>query len=301
LDMMSWMTNQYLEDTKSLVQRPSRLTMANPLEALFRIVFLDTMTLSDIVDNRLQEIRLASQGGSELEASIGAWRWMLMQAQLRLPILRTTITDLTRKGPLRPQPSRQSPDFWLLVARVRQRISAVIARADEIDAALRAELSILESRKQLNESSSISRLTELAFVFVPMSFIASAFSMQVQELQPPPHLTTFVLAAFIAVFFAYMVRLFFNSRIFGKGSRRIQRAARKHGQIQDGQAVPAGLYLTFFLSKVPLYFFSIYGIILACSAPVVWLWVDRGDVDSGFKAVLTVVVILTLPLSTFAS
>lgn len=270
--------------------------MADPLEALFRIVFLDTMTLSSIIDNRLHEIRLASQGGFQLETSIGALRWTLMQAQLRLPILRATIADLTRRRRSRPQFAKPSPGSRTLASRVRQRIAAVAAKAEELDAALRDELSILESRKQLLESSNISRLTELAFFFVPLTFVTSAFSMQVQELQLAPPVKSFLVAAFIAVFWTYMFRLLFNGRAFKKVSRKTERAARKYGQVQECQAVPAGVYFSFLLRGIFVYFFSMCGVFSVCLASILALWVGRSEIDSGFKTVLTVAVIFTLPL-----
>ncbi|KAK5651617.1 hypothetical protein OQA88_11890 [Cercophora sp. LCS_1] len=258
------------------------------------------MTLSNIVDNRLQEIRLASQGGSQLEASIAPWRRTLMQVQLRLPILRKTMGDLTRTRPSNLKFPKASSNFRLLVNRVHQRITAVAKQAEEIDAALRAELSILESRKQLLESSNISRLTELAFVFIPLTFVASTFSMQVQELHLGPPLKTFFLAAFVAVFSTYAVRFFFNSRAFRKASRKTERAARKHGQVQEGQAVPTGVYLSFVSRGALLYFFSVYGVVLVCITSLVWLWAAKGEMDKGFKAVMTMAVIFTLPLASIS-
>lgn len=300
MDMISWMTNQCLRDPKDLLGSPLPVVMANPVEALFRIIFLDTMMLSDVFDNTLQEIRLASLEDSKLQASIDEWRQMLAQAQLRLPTLQTSIADFIRDASDWPSLSESdtslSNDFQSLVSRLSQRIAAVIRRTEKIDAALRAELSVLVSRKQLLESSSITKLTELAFVFIPLSFIASTFSMQVQELQPPPRLATFILAAFLAVVLAYVVRFFLNSRAFDKISRRTEQAVRRYSQVPGGQPVPTAAYVNFGVWAILFYFTSVYGIVLACLSAVVWLWVGQGHTNHGFKAALTVVVVLTLPL-----
>jgi hypothetical protein len=298
--MMSWMTNQYLRDHNALANGRHLLAIANPVEALFRIIFLDTMTLSDIFDNTLQEIRLASLEDSKLQASIGEWRRMLAHAQLRLPTLRTSVTrfihDASGRHPLFESDSDMSHDFWVLAPRARQRISAVIKRTEEVDTALRAELSVLESRKQLLESSSVTRLTELAFVFVPLSFVASTFSMQVQELQSPPPLTTFVITASLAVFLAYVVRLFLNSRAFGQVSLVVEDMTRRYNQIPEGESVPTGAYMKLGVSSMLFHLGSIYGVVLVCLGAIVWVWVGLGQVNGGFKAAVTLVVVLTLPL-----
>ncbi|KAK0711822.1 hypothetical protein B0H67DRAFT_647167 [Lasiosphaeris hirsuta] len=303
MDMLSWMTNQCLGGPESLIDNPCLLALTNPAEALFRIIFLDTMTLSDVFDDTLQQIRLASLEDSELQVSIGGWRLMLLQAQLRLPALDASISDFIHHAsgwPLRPASDTGNfelpHDCRLLVSRARQRISAVIKRAEEVDVALRAELSILESRKQLLESSSVTRLTELAFVFVPLSFVASTFSMQVKELQSPPPLTTFILVASLTVFLAYVLRLFLNSRIFSRISRKTEQAARGYSQVPKGQPVPSGVYMNFVIWSVLLHSASVYGVVLVCLCSVVWLWAGRGQVDDGLKAVLTVVFVITLPL-----
>lgn len=275
LDMMSWMTNQCVRDHNAFSNGRHPLAIANPVEALFRIIFLDTMTLSDIFDNTLQEIRLASLEDSKLQASIGEWRRMLAYAQLRLPTLRTSVTrfihDASGRNPLSELDSEMSHDFWVLAPRARQRISAVIKRTEEVDAALRAELSVLESRKQLLESSSVARLTELAFVFVPLSFVASTLSMQVQELQSPPLLTTFIIAASLAVFLAYIVRLCLNSRACGQVSLKVKKTTRQYDQIPDGGSVPTGAYMTFSIRSLLFLLDSVYGAVLVCLGPTTWV------------------------------
>ncbi|KAK0638650.1 hypothetical protein B0T16DRAFT_462411 [Cercophora newfieldiana] len=299
-DIMSWVTNQCSLDIGGLKEKPALVAMKSPIEAIFRVIFFDTMTLSDVFDNSLQEIRLASLEDTELEASIGIWRQMLIQAQLRLPTLQNTIHDLTGYGLPRSRRSDLSPDFRMLLARVRRRIAAVTTRAREIDVAFRAELSVLESRKQLLESSSVTRLTELAFFFVPLSFVASTFSMQVREFENSPPLSMFFLVAFCMVFLAYVLRFFLASRAFGKIGRETERGARYYGQIQDSQPVPTSTYMLFMFWNAVFYFSSVYGVVLASVGAVIWLLVEKGQQNSGFKAMLSVVIALTLPLAAAA-
>ncbi|KAK3361316.1 hypothetical protein B0T24DRAFT_642950 [Lasiosphaeria ovina] len=299
VDMLSWMTNQCLRGPPGLLMEPASLTLSNPIEASFRVVFFDTMALCDVFDNVLHEIWLASLEDSELESSIGIWRQMLTQAQLRLPTLLDTIDGMAGTGfhQSASTTSNLSPDSLVLVGRVRQRISAVTKRVEEINATFQAELSVLVSRKQLLESSSVTRLTELAFVFIPLSFAASAFSMQIQELQSPPPLTTFILAASLTMCVAYLVRISVSDRVFGRISRHTERAARRYGEVPDGRSVPKGTYVYVTFRTCLSYIASTSGVVLACVGALAWLWARSGLADSGLKAVLTAVVVLVLSLS----
>ena len=295
------MTNQCVRDHNAFANGRHLLAIANPVEALFQIIFLETMTLSDIFDNTLQKIRLASLEGSKLQFSIDEWRRMLTHAQLRLPTLRTSVTrfipDASGRNPLFESDSKMSHDFWVLASRARQRLSAVIKRTEQVDAALRADLSVLVSRKQLQESPSVTRLSELAFVFVPLSFVASTFSMQVQELQSPSPLRTFIIAASLAVFLAYSVRLFLSSRAFCQVSLKVEDTTRRYNQIPDGESVPAGAYMKFGVRSLLFHLGSIHSVIFVCLGAIVWVWVGLGQTDGAFKAALTLVLVLTLPLA----
>lgn len=53
-------------------------------------------------------------------------------------------------------------------------------RVERLSNALVSTMSILESKKAISEAESISRLTELAFFFIPLSFTTSIFGMQIK-------------------------------------------------------------------------------------------------------------------------
>ena len=77
-----------------------------------------------------------------------------------------------------------------------------------------------ESRRSINEAKTVTRLTELAFVFVPLYFCASLFSMSVYELQNGVPIWTFVVTAFAMVFLAYGVRLLIGNEFLSNSMRR---------------------------------------------------------------------------------
>jgi hypothetical protein len=291
------MTNQHLGTEVFDNKQMQSLAMTSPLEALSRVIFLDTMALSDVCQNTLYHIRLASLEDPGLEGSIGEWRQLLVQASLRLPIARAAILELIQKRRPQLQLFKLSADARKFAKLACQRTSTVMKQAAEMDGLLQAQLSMLVSRKQLSESSSVTKLTELAFIFVPLSFVASAFSMQIQELESPPSLVAFFITAAAVIFTAYLIRVLANSRAFGNAGRRAERAARKYSHIPDSQPLPAGAYITFVFKTFVSLLCSVHSIVVVCLGAIVWLWVGRSQVDSGFKAVLTAVLTSTLPLS----
>ena len=60
---------------------------------------------------------------------------------------------------------------------IQSQIDDLIAQTDKILSVAIAMVSIEESRKGIEQNSNVARLTYIALIFVPMSFIASLFSM----------------------------------------------------------------------------------------------------------------------------
>ncbi|KAF2113234.1 hypothetical protein BDV96DRAFT_601421 [Lophiotrema nucula] len=60
-------------------------------------------------------------------------------------------------------------------------IQKIEQRVDRSFQAIMSSMSILESERAISQGTAVTRLTELAFVFIPLSFAATFFSMQVQE------------------------------------------------------------------------------------------------------------------------
>ena len=59
-------------------------------------------------------------------------------------------------------------------------IKVIEIRVDKSFHALMSSMSILESQKAITQGSAVARLTELAFIFIPLNFACSFFSMQIK-------------------------------------------------------------------------------------------------------------------------
>ncbi|KAL4879470.1 hypothetical protein BJY04DRAFT_220066 [Aspergillus karnatakaensis] len=85
-----------------------------------------------------------------------------------------------------------SPPDTATITLLRRTFTRTIESLDRALTSISDTLQFIESHRAIAEAESISRLSELAFLFIPLSFAASVFSMQVQELADPVPLSHFI-------------------------------------------------------------------------------------------------------------
>lgn len=91
-------------------------------------------------------------------------------------------------------------------------VQALQRRAESTLAMLASSMGLSQSALVIDQTSGINKLTELAFFFVPLSFITSVFSMQVKELTAaPPHIWTWGLALSLVFLATYLIRILVRS------------------------------------------------------------------------------------------
>jgi hypothetical protein len=98
-------------------------------------------------------------------------------------------------------------------------LNAVVAelqsRSEQTMNLLVSSITLSQSSTVIDQTSGINKLTELAFFFIPVSFITSIFSMQVSELtSAPPHIWTWGLSLAIVAVTTYLVRVSLRSPSF---------------------------------------------------------------------------------------
>lgn len=175
---------------------------------------------------------------------------------------------------------------------------------------------IVESEKQLQESESITKLTELAFFFVPLALSATLFGMQVevrsrrarrlakvvQQEFGNVELSTWAYTAAGCVLGSYAVRLLVRSRLVHWTRDRIMPWARRKLSLSPPEPIPTmsfvGLALHVVCKKISSYYASrrprIFGLsvrlsILALTSarPIALLW-TVGEVASSVRVGLSV-------------
>ncbi|KAM3511978.1 hypothetical protein MY11210_004378 [Beauveria gryllotalpidicola] len=93
-----------------------------------------------------------------------------------------------------------------------QDVQALQRRAESTLNVLASSMGLSQSSLVIDQTSGINKLTELAFFFVPLSFITSVFSMQVKELTTaPPHMWTWGLALSLVFLATYLMRILLRS------------------------------------------------------------------------------------------
>ncbi|KAL6704385.1 hypothetical protein ACN47E_008237 [Coniothyrium glycines] len=101
----------------------------------------------------------------------------------------------------------------------------------------------VDSRRGIAKAENISKLTKLAFVFIPLSFVASLFSMQIHELERGLFVSAFVLVAFGFVMIAYAIRLSIRSSRIVKYKNDVLSDVHDDDHLQNNQPIPTYVFL----------------------------------------------------------
>ena len=184
---------------------------------LFNIVKQDTLTLLKQLSRGLEEVEIGLVDDAKMEDRLSVWVQAIGSAQRELSGLQASMEPFilfsTSLDPLNastnsiPQPEVLS-DFEELSKSITQ----MSDRLQRASALLTSNMGLLDSRRSINEAQAVSRLTELAFVFVPVSFASSIFGMQVEPFADPVPLRSFFVVAVGVTTFAYFMRVTMRSQ-----------------------------------------------------------------------------------------
>jgi hypothetical protein len=174
-----------------------------------------------------------------------------------------------------------------------------MALIDGFTQTLLAEVQIVHSQRSIAEAESVTKLTELAFVFIPLAFVASLFSMQVHELEEGVPLYHFILVAIGFILFAYAVRLSVRSTNLLYLRNKLFTQIRKSSQLQENDPIPTHTFMAWIShtigSAIMRGFVSWSSLIISATliaamlSPIVTLWL-RG-IDKGFSAIVTLIIL----------
>lgn len=126
---------------------------------------------------------------SELRSLIGQWRSHLYRLseqleamKMMLPAMRDHLAGYrNEKIELFHEPKISSVDHLSAkLAMLESNRQALLSRCDSTFSALMATMSILESQKAIAQAEEVTKLTQLAFVFIPLTFVAGIFGMNLE-------------------------------------------------------------------------------------------------------------------------
>lgn len=269
------------------------LLSAIPFNLIFCIVLGDTLGLLSIVNDALNDIIISAASPRPALQSILADRAFTAQLQTNLPG-QSLVKSLRKILQAIPQDFREEPTGVTKRSTriLKERVSETAGRVKEASIATMGALQFIESHRTIEEAESVSRLTEMAFFFIPLSFAASVFSMQVQELANPVPTWLFIIVAFVLSASSYITRLVVRSSWATRSRQSLFVKIRQHHRIPATESVPTSAFFTWFVHTNRLNLvlaFCVFGLFVPVLA-VVW----TRSMDSGLKAGLTVVFALIL-------
>ncbi|KAJ5822698.1 Mg2+ transporter protein CorA-like/Zinc transport protein ZntB [Penicillium robsamsonii] len=217
------------------------------LRPLVQIIQQDTMTLLNQLRQVLDEIDIEILDDIMMEDRLSLWRQIINRAQRELPELRYSmepfIEFLTKINPLSSPREVAVMELEAMqdIHELWKNIDHIVVRLERTSASLTSNMGLLESRRSIDEAHAVARLTELAFIFVPMSFAASVFGMQVQPFANPVPISNFFVVAVVVTSFAYLMRMTMRSHWLIALKAAVRNDVRKYAA-RNGQPVqPRGL------------------------------------------------------------
>lgn len=278
----------------------------SPLWFLFSIIQHDTMSFLQLMNQALIEISQDTLDNVLMNERLMHWRSLISRFQVKLSQLEESINTLDDFLLNLEEEEVYQKNQTLLRRRATKdlrsalsdRISVLQKQTDKTNKSLVANMSILESRRGIAEAESVSKLTELAFLFLPLTFSASLFSMQVKELSSGVSIVLFVAVAGTLTILSYGLRLLIRSRMSRALKTFCSTRVRASFNLRPDVSIATGTYLRWFLVNLPLgliegtlgLFFVLFLMLLVMAAPLAILWTQGLPVAT--KVVISVFLVL---------
>ncbi|KFY10815.1 hypothetical protein V492_04825 [Pseudogymnoascus sp. VKM F-4246] len=212
---------------------------------LFHIIQQDSINLLSYLHKTLDEINVDMLGDAKMEDRIVMWRQIIVRAQLELPELKRSIASFFTFTQL------LNADGELgvldLFERLLTEIDDMIQRLQTASSSLTANMALLDSRRSIAEAQAVTKLTELAFFFIPLTFAATLFGMQVEQLATPAPISTFFALGIVFIASSYLVRLTIRSSWLRELIKAYKASIAEYAQdkrqpLKQG-SVPASMFL----------------------------------------------------------
>ncbi|KAF2138309.1 uncharacterized protein K452DRAFT_361381 [Aplosporella prunicola CBS 121167] len=197
--------------------------------ALLQVVKRDVYAFMSLLNAALGEIAQDSINERSIEERLPHWRSLINTYQQELPKLRESLQGFYQYA----FAQKYDQDAHTTITDLDSKLELLMQRLEKTYVALRAELAIIESKRGIAEAEGVSKLTELAFIFIPLTFAAGVFSMQIQELQDPASLRSFIVAAFLSVAVSYAIRLAVRSPMVIDSKERVFKILRERKPFAD--------------------------------------------------------------------
>lgn len=228
-----------------------------PASMMFRIAYQDTLGLLQIMRVAITEISRASSDNVLQERALH-WRYRLDQFRAQLMELQESLQQFADyvRYPAFPHTSsyrlEKSPIEFLRSDALNQ-ISVLNSRIEQAYASLTSKVQISDSHRSIAEAETVTRLTELAFLFIPLSFATSIFGMQIIDSSTPFSIYIAVALALTSV--VYVLRFFVHRSTQHRNAlaRSIKSSITSYARLRPGSRIPTTLFFRWLLWYLTAY------------------------------------------------
>jgi hypothetical protein len=276
---------------------------AVPVITLSSLIANDMHGLFRSLDWTLDAISQDSQDEYLMARRLSEWRKLMSHFEIEVPNMAKRLNHFL-EFVFRPTTAHGYPDEVIRVLQaVEQDVALATPKLGEAYDDLRTDMQFAESRRGISETKTVTRLTELAFVFIPLSFCASLFSMSIDELEDGVPVWIFVMTALATMALAYAIRLFVGSELLINSTRRsLERFWRRTG-VKRGDDAPiltialfvaqdvwrSGGHLATAIAKLSILF-------AIMALPVAFMWTSE-NMGSSFNTAVTLLLFLGMGLT----
>jgi hypothetical protein len=251
---------------------------------LFGIVRRDLLEFIKLLHNILDGINTEILDDMKMEDRLSIWRQIITRAQLELPEIRrsmqqffTFLTPAAGPSNSTAPEGREGNSAQDDLQECSDQIDEIIRRLQIASSSLTSNMALLDSRRSIAEAQNVTRLTELAFLFIPLTFAATLLGMQIDQFENRVPLSTFIILGVSFTGFSYAVRLIIRSMWLrtvvqsSKESIKIY-ADRQRQPVQRGY-VPTSLFLRW-LSQLLWSWFkqTLWNSLSVVAAVMVFVW-----------------------------
>ena len=278
------------------------------LEFLFAIIQNDTMNTLRHMDIALQDIGQLILDDTLIQQRLLHWRLLLERFETELQQLEVSLRgfanfiDIYRvpRGSDNEQLDERTPSVEKLLEQGVSQIRSLRQRTNRSHKSLMANMSIVESKRGIAEAESVTKLTELAFFFIPLTFSASIFSMQVKELNASRiSIAAFFILATIITAASYVLRLVIRSESFINFRVAAMKDIRQGAGLAPGFPIPSSTFLAWVWRRIGLLTVLVTTLVAVLVVPIAVLWTK--DINHGFKVLITILLLAFILVASYVT
>ncbi|KAL8845892.1 MAG: hypothetical protein Q9221_008976 [Calogaya cf. arnoldii] len=256
-----------------------------PLNYLLMIILRDTLTILRSINVALTDIDNSMLDDQLLQSDIDIWRGDLSRVESELRDLETSIPEFAQYI-FNSASGKANRNCERLLVQCRLHIAKVQERRRTTHGSLMTAMSLVESKRGISEAESVTKLTELAFFFIPLTFAASLFSMQVKELDAnTTSVAVFFAVALTITVCSYALRLVIRSSAFLGFMQRWKSKIRESTETPSGTPIATTTVLVWVWNRISPYMLLVYVMTLT-TALLAALWTR--SLQEGIKVAVTV-------------